>query len=311
MKLREVLKSIEQIHLNIGSSQPYICGGIARDRYMGKKENILDLDITTGDKTIHNLAKEVSIEFQKKFDIVSRTMDDGHTSIYFGNLKIDFSSNFISPHAEQFLKEKGIENPSNLQKEMYSRDFTCNALLLNFNLQDIQDPLGVGLKDIDDKKLKTCMPAYITMSENPNRIMRAIYLSSKLNFSIDQDIKDWIANNKKNISLADISLLKKNIDRSLKYNLNNTLALFDELDLWGSIPITESLYPYFAKRSLVGANKKEAQFFRNYDYAENKTGPGTGLFSNIDKYKSVSDFRKKKMKSRKKQLKKMLKTRPK
>lgn len=43
-------------------------------------------------------------------------------------------------------------------------------------------------------------------------------------------------------------------------------------------------------------------FFRNYDYKDDPTGPGTGLYQNLDKYKSVSDFRKRKkrIKQRKK-----------
>jgi hypothetical protein len=49
-------------------------------------------------------------------------------------------------------------------------------------------------------------------------------------------------------------------------------------------------------------NKESQQFFNNYDLADEKTGPGTGFYANLDKYKSVSDFRKKKMKRRKKML---------
>jgi hypothetical protein len=35
-------------------------------------------------------------------------------------------------------------------------------------------------------------------------------------------------------------------------------------------------------------------FFRNYDYTDSPSGPGTGLYHNLDKYKSVSDFLKSK-----------------
>lgn len=39
-------------------------------------------------------------------------------------------------------------------------------------------------------------------------------------------------------------------------------------------------------------------FFTNYDYADSSTGPGKGLYSDMDKYKSVADFRKKKRKDK-------------
>jgi hypothetical protein len=49
-------------------------------------------------------------------------------------------------------------------------------------------------------------------------------------------------------------------------------------------------------------NKAPRVFFRNYDHINDPTGPGTGLYKNMDKYKSVSDFRKRKkrIKQRKK-----------
>lgn len=53
------------------------------------------------------------------------------------------------------------------------------------------------------------------------------------------------------------------------------------------------------------SNKESQQIFDSYDYTENKTGPGAGFYSNLDKYKSVMDFRQKKMKRRKKILNKI------
>ena len=49
--------------------------------------------------------------------------------------------------------------------------------------------------------------------------------------------------------------------------------------------------------------KKDAQWRRNYDYGE-------GLYMNLDKYKSVSDFRKKRRLKRKKDLENILNSRP-
>lgn len=51
------------------------------------------------------------------------------------------------------------------------------------------------------------------------------------------------------------------------------------------------------------STNKISQWRRNYDYGE-------GLYMNLDKYKSVSDFRKKRRAKRKKDLENILNTRP-
>ena len=48
---------------------------------------------------------------------------------------------------------------------------------------------------------------------------------------------------------------------------------------------------------------KQAQWRQNYDYGE-------GLYMNLDKYKSVSDFRKKRRKKRRKDIDNILNSRP-
>lgn len=51
---------------------------------------------------------------------------------------------------------------------------------------------------------------------------------------------------------------------------------------------------------------KISQFFNNYDYIENSSGPGKGFYGDMSKQKSVKDFFKKK-KTRKKYYKSLLK----
>src|SRR4030042_3921997 len=137
MKLRELLQKLIEVQNRIGASKPYICGGTPRDKFMGRLDNISDLDITTGDKTVDYLSQEFEIELRKQYNITRKAMPDGHSTIFVGNLKMDFSSNFNLPGIEDILSQKGITNPSEMQKEMYSRDFTCNSLLLDTSLKKI------------------------------------------------------------------------------------------------------------------------------------------------------------------------------
>lgn len=47
---------------------------------------------------------------------------------------------------------------------------------------------------------------------------------------------------------------------------------------------------------------KKSQFFTNYDYIDNPTGPGEGVYKNQKKHKSIKDFLKKNRKRRRKLL---------
>src|ERR1700679_573849 len=112
MKLRELLSQMKQVQEQIGASEPYICGGTPRDKYLGRLDNIADIDITTGDKTVDYLSQEFAIIFKRQYNATRKTMEDGHSSIFIGNLKIDFSSNFVVPNVDSYLRQMGIGQPT-------------------------------------------------------------------------------------------------------------------------------------------------------------------------------------------------------
>lgn len=251
MLLKSLLQLLYQVSQARGTSPPLLVGGVVRDRLIGNiKNSFNDLDITTGDNTIAILAKEFSIKLKKYLPIYTKQALDGHFSIYLPDLKIDFSSNFNVPGIEEILKNKGIQNPTSLQKEAYSRDFTINALLMSLDFRKIKDITGEGIKDIKNKKIRTCLTPDLTFKYNTNRIIRVVYLAAKLDFDVDPIIIEWIKNNPQYLSECETSYLSKNIDKALEYNPKKTVSLLNEMNLWKYIPITRKLYPYFSKHSV-------------------------------------------------------------
>lgn len=303
MNLRKLLDLLKNIAEKNNITTPLICGGVARSKAMNiLGSSISDLDITNGEKSISNLAKEFIVELNKQFSVASKVSDDGHASVYAGNLKIDFSSNFISPSIDSALLQLNIKNPSDLVKEVYSRDFTCNSLLLDFNLKDLQDLTGQGIKDINNKIIKTCLNPDITLKDNAKRIIRLLYLSAKLDFDVDPELVQWVIKNKQLISSVDQEYLSKNLNNGLELNSDRAIDFIKKTDIWNLLPATDLFKPYI-KNNL----QKTSQFFSNYDLTDNSSGPGIGLYQNMQKYKSVSDFRKKRRKRRKKMISKIKK----
>lgn len=81
----------------------------------------------------------------------------------------------------------------------------------------------------------------------------------------------------------------------------NDLRKFYESE--GFVPEGKELM-VFKKAKILDANFiKKSQVRRNYDYGE-------GMYMNLDKYKSVADFRKKRRQKRKKDIENILNTRP-
>lgn len=246
MNLGDILNEITKISQDIGASTPFICGGTPRDKYMNKVEEVADIDITTGDDTIHHIAKEASIRFRGP-NASYKEMGDGHATLVVDGIKIDFSSNFVVPGIDQLLTNAGLKNPTDMQKELYSRDFTCNALLMSMDLKKILDPIGLGIQDINSKILRTCLPAKITLGIDNKRIVRAIYLAAKLKFKLDDEIKKWIKENPEKINVEDKGYVTKKLNQALEYDPKITVGLLDELGLWRVVPPSDQLTKYMTE----------------------------------------------------------------
>jgi len=245
MRLKDLLHLINQIIVKNDLSKVKIVGGTPRDKVLGRLDRINDLDLTSGNKDVDYLSKELAIVLGKQYNIQFKTMADGHSSIFAGDLKVDFSSNFNVPGIENILGDMGIKNPTDMQKELFSRDFTCNTLLMDLDLKTITDPTGKGFQDIKDKKIRTCLKPEITLSSNKNRVVRAIYLAAKLDFDLDEAIIKWVKENPDSVRIASAHTLTEKLNEAFDYDAERAAKLISEMGLWQHIPISEKLYPYF------------------------------------------------------------------
>src|SRR5579885_283227 len=244
MKLHELLSMMKETQVEIGSSVPYICGGTPRDKYLKRVNDIADLDITTGDKTVDYLSQEFELKLRKQFNVSRKTMSDGHSSIFIGNLKIDFSSNFVVANIDEYLHRLGILQPNNMQREMFSRDFTCNSLLLGLDLKNLLDPTHRGFKDLDSKIIRTCLAPEITLTSNRNRVVRAVYLACKLGFNIDQPIIDYVSTHPESVKISTEKIMGEKLNEAFSRDADRASHLLTKMNLWNYVPITEVMHPY-------------------------------------------------------------------
>ncbi len=237
----EILKALEGIAERKGFSRPYIVGGVPRDKYLGRPDIISDIDITTGDESVHQLAREFANFYPVNH---YKILSDGHAQIGVDRFKIDFSSNFRAPGIEQQLIRVGVEKPTEMLQELLSRDFTCNTLLLTPDLQMIKDPTGLGINDIKTQTLKTCLSPEQTFGNDTKRVVRILYLAAKLHFNVDPEIIEWVRANPATIAQVKPKYLSDKLQEAVKLDQARTVKLLDSMGLWQHIPIVSELMPY-------------------------------------------------------------------
>lgn len=244
MNLHQLLHTIDTVAQEKGISTPFICGGVPRDKIMGRLNQMKDVDLTTGDNSVFQLAKEAAqaIPGSKLLQ-----MSDNHNQILVNKLQLDFSTNFLVPNIQSILSGAGVKSVTSMHCELYSRDFTCNALLLSLDLKKIQDPTGLGILDIQKKLLRTCLPAAMTLGSQPKRIVRIPYLAAKLGFEVDGEIIDWVRKHPESIAGAKPNQLVDKLSQAFKYNRDLTLDILDAFGCWKYIPATEPFLQFMNK----------------------------------------------------------------
>lgn len=235
MKLQELFKLIDLTAKEIKASKPFLVGGFVRDVVIGNYKNIKDVDLTCGDSSSDKLGQAVLEKIPKA---VYTKFSDGHGCLSFDDFKVDFSNNFNVDNIDVLLKQKGIVKPTNLEREVYSRDFTINTLLMPLDLSKIYDLTKRGVKDIKLKTIDTCLEPEITLSSDPRRIVRIVYLGAKLGFLPSKRIIDWTKANINYVKDIDSGYFDDKINKAMEKNSHITIEIINLLGLSSFVSTT-------------------------------------------------------------------------
>jgi tRNA nucleotidyltransferase (CCA-adding enzyme) len=178
--------------------ESYVIGGFVRDLLLNRASK-KDIDIVAVGSGIE-LALKVSELLPRKPKVqIFKTY--GTAMLRFEDTDIEF----VGARKESYNLES--RNPlvqnGTLEDDQNRRDFTINALALSLNKNtfgNLIDPFN-GLKDLENKIIKTPLNPDVTYSDDPLRMMRGIRFASQLNFEIEADSFASIAKNKNRISI--------------------------------------------------------------------------------------------------------------
>ena len=85
------------------------------------------------------------------------------------------------------------------EEDAFRRDFTVNALFYDIGTYSIIDYTG-GLRDLDARVIRCIGDPDVRFLEDPVRMLRAVVLAARLEFSIEEPVLDAIAHHKHEIA---------------------------------------------------------------------------------------------------------------
>ncbi len=176
----------------------FVIGGFVRDILLKRTSKDADFVVLGS-----------GIDFARR---VAMAMGNNTEAKYFENFgtamirKGNWVLEFVGARKESYRKNsrKPIVENGTLEDDQKRRDFTINAMsvsLQKHNYGTLHDPFN-GLKDLDNKIIRTPLDPDITFSDDPLRMMRAIRFATQLNFTIEKNTFKAIERNKNRMSIV-------------------------------------------------------------------------------------------------------------
>ena len=250
--LKDALKLLNQFEEK--GYKAYIVGGFVRDYVLGI--NSEDVDIATS-----ATPKEIMQMFPNS---VLPKEEYGSVTLYLKNERYELTTFRKEIKYINNRKPIEIEYISSLLEDLKRRDFRMNTLCIDKkgNILDYFD----GKKDIENKVINTVGNSNYKFSQDSLRILRAIRFATILNFSLSDEVKDAIIENKHLLKSLSYSRKKQELDKiflspNAKYgvDLMLELGLDKELDIYNlaNINLCNDIISIWASLDLSEKYKQE------------------------------------------------------
>ncbi len=176
----------------------FVIGGYVRDIFL--KRVSTDIDIVVLGSGIE-LAGQVSAALGKNAKLTV-FKNFGTAQIKYKDLEIEF----VGARKESYRRDsrKPIVEDGSLEDDQNRRDFTMNALAISLNKNnfgELIDPFN-GVKDLNNRVIRTPLDPNITFSDDPLRMMRGIRFAAQLGFFLEVNTFEAITNNKDRIAIV-------------------------------------------------------------------------------------------------------------
>lgn len=194
--------------------QIYEVGGAVRDKYLSRTVEAKDRDYLVCGIPFNNLSK--LLRNHGKVDLVGRS---------FGVIKFtqkrnnnQYTFDISLPRREHSTgighKDFNVSFDPNLsvEEDLTRRDFTINAMAMSLGTDELIDPLN-GLIDLKNKQIR--MVSSQAFREDPLRMLRAIQLAARLEFTIERETLISIKEHARLIKTVSVERINEELNKLL------------------------------------------------------------------------------------------------
>lgn len=169
-----------------------VVGGYVRDRLLGgaREAQIKEVDVLVEGGLGIMLAEAVATRAGTHPPVIFERFGTAHFEMP------DYAVEFVSTRKERYDRSsrKPDVTPGTLRDDVMRRDFTVNALLMDWD-GSVLDLTGRGLEDLRSRRLVTPLEPELTFDEDPLRMLRAARFAATLAFEVDPAVAAAIRRN--------------------------------------------------------------------------------------------------------------------
>ena len=211
-KLKEYLKDSPYL------DKTYCVGGCVRDLLLGKEIKDIDLvvELPGGGVGLARYLEELGVL------LYPPVVYQNFGTTQFRLLEFpEHELEAVQTRSEKYISRES-RNPvvgyGDLSKDWKRRDFTVNSMYQSISEDKILDLSGRGLKDLENKIIRTTSDPQVIFDDDPLRVLRCIRFSAKLGWKIEPETWKGVCDFSKRLEIISQERVTSEIEKILTSN---------------------------------------------------------------------------------------------
>ncbi|MGB3922200.1 MAG: HD domain-containing protein [Minisyncoccia bacterium] len=231
----------------------FVVGGATRDLVLGRVPK--DWDIATSAKPEEIIKLFPKTFYENEFGtvgVVNEEMQDETLKT------VEITPFRLESGYSDFRRPDEVRWGKTIEEDLARRDFTINAMAYGVSDGLLIDPFG-GEKDIEKKLIRTVGKPEERFREDALRMLRALRLASELNFALELETQNAIAQNAELLSHISRERIR---DEFIKIVLSDEPAV--SLDMAARLGVLKFISPEFEKG--IGMEQNQAHAYTVWEH---------------------------------------------